>query len=111
MLLRNSPRPASSHYIFEWLRLTNTCRWVAENSLDQIKGADCYFAICFNPIEEILAKFGMENRFAVNASRQAPSPGEAFQAVPVSLFAAPHAAEPSEAFAHSGGIGVDALSP
>ena len=75
VLLRQSPRPATGKQIFQRLGFSNSSEGITENALDQFESAKRDFAVCLDPMTQILAEFGVKHRLAITALRQVVTPG------------------------------------
>lgn len=75
VFLGDPARPATGENIFQWLRLSNADKWLAQYGFDKFESATGNFSICFYPIAQILPKLGMKYSFPFEVRRQVLSPG------------------------------------
>lgn len=56
MLLRDAAAPASGQLVLERLRLANAIKGIGKDSGHQVKDTECDFAVCLDPIPQIVSK-------------------------------------------------------
>jgi hypothetical protein len=74
MLLRDSSGPRAGQLVLQSLRLSDSVKWIHENSLNQKQDAQRRISICFYPPAKIFTKFRLENCFSLISLTQGPSP-------------------------------------
>lgn len=65
MLLCESPRPTAWREIFERFGLANSFERLTQDGFNQFKGAQGQFTVSFDPVAQILDKFGLEDRLTL----------------------------------------------
>ena len=74
VLLREPARPASRQHVLEWLWLANSGKRIPQHAFNELEGAKRDLPVVFDPVTNILPKFGMKYGLTLNVAQKFPSP-------------------------------------